>query len=180
MSASTIVSIISMISKLSWFLTLDCFNLNVDDSGICQKSSSWPGSRPTFPSSVVIRTRLLCRFLVYPSPPPSIAHQYCIYNTAGVRAQDQCLLPPTSPRHPSTLHSRLPFSCVPSIPEPVLASLIALSNYSTRAIRFLSIRLTTRNTKLSTTTWYSPLVAPQRWTLWNVSVLLHTPPSSTL
>ena len=151
MSASTIVSVISMISKLSCFLTLDYLNLNVDGSGIWQKSSSWPGSRPTFPSSVVIRTRLLCRFMC-PLPPASIAHQYCMHDTAGARAQDLYLLPPTSPRPPSTLHSRLPSSCVPSILEPVSASLIAVFNYSIRATRSLSTRLTTLRTKPSTTT----------------------------
>ena len=180
MSASTTVSVISMISKLSCFLTLDYLNPNANGSEIRQKSSSWLGSRPTFPSSVVIRTRLLCRFLMYPLPPPSIAHRNCIQNTAGARVQDLYLLPPTSPRPPSTLHLGLPSSCVLEIPEPVPTSLITLFNYSIRAMRSLSTRPTTRRIKPSTTTWCSPPTAPQRWTLWNVSVLLHTPPSWTL
>jgi len=179
MLACTIVSIVLMISKLSSLPTLDYLNLNADGSGIRQKSSSWLGSGLTFPSSVVIRTRLLCRFM-RPLPPPSIAHQYCIQNTAGARAQDPCPLLPTSPRPPSTLHSRLPSSCVFAIPEPVPTSLITLFNYSIRATRSLSTRLTTRKTKPSTTTWCSPPVVPQRRILWNVSVLLHTPLSWTL
>jgi len=112
-----------------------------------------------------------------PLPPLSIAHQYCIQNTAGARAQDLFLLPPTSPRPPSTLHSRLLSSCVFSILEPVSRSLIALFNYSIRATRSLSTRLTTRRIKPSTTTWCSPPVVPRRRTPWNVSVLLHMPPS---
>ena len=152
MSVSTIVSIISMISKLSSLLTLNYLNLNADGSGIRQKSSSWLGSGPTFPSSVVIRKRLLCRFLMYPLPPPLIAHRNCIQNTAGARAQDLYLLPPTSPRPPSTLHLGLLSSCVLEIPEPVPTSLITLLNYSIRAMRSLYTRPTTRRIKPSTTT----------------------------
>ena len=169
-----------MISKLSSLLTLNYLNLNADGSGICQKSSSWLGSGPTFPSSVVIQTRLLCRFLMCHLSPLSIAHQYCIHNAAGARAQDLYLLPPTSLRPPSILHSRLPSSCVFPIPESVLTSLITLINYSIRATRSLYTRLTTRRIKPSTTTWCSPPDAPQRRTPWNVSVLLHMPPSWTL
>ena len=49
-----------------WALTLCRFNLNANSSEICQKRSSWLGSRLTFPSSAVIRAGLLCEF--YPSP----------------------------------------------------------------------------------------------------------------
>ena len=73
----------------SWVLTFNYFNLSADADGpgIFQKSSSWPGSRPTSPSSAAIQVGLLCEYLL--CGPPS-RRRSLISITHAIQLGAQC------------------------------------------------------------------------------------------
>jgi hypothetical protein len=101
MSVCTIVSIISMVSDLPWFLTFNfppMYPSGADDLGICQGNSSWPRSGLTFPSSATTRKRSPYDvFLSADHPPPPVAHN--IAHTVRVQLGSECR---------SSLHNRPP------------------------------------------------------------------------
>ena len=118
-----------------------------------------------------------------PDPPPAIGRslvlhtQYSWGHSAGGISITAHLA--TTPANPPFKAVIFVGPCDPRTSFDITDDLTQL-NYSYQVTRTPSTRLTARNIKQSTTSWWSSPDARQLRTLWNVSVLLHMPPSRML